>query len=124
MNGDGPVRGLLQRWLPDHVDSFSLEALASPDGLDVFEIESVGGKVVLRGTSGVAQASALNWYLKYSCNCHVSWDSTQLSLPNPLPRIEKVRVGTPYRYRYAFNYCTFSYSLAFWDWDRWQREID
>lgn len=124
MSPDSPVRGILQRWLPDHADCFSFEALTSPDGLDVFEIESVGAKIVLRGTTGVAQASALNWYLKYSCNCHISWDSTQLALPNPLPRIEKVRISTPYRYRYDLNYCTFSYSLPFWDWDRWQREID
>ncbi|MBQ5644542.1 MAG: alpha-N-acetylglucosaminidase, partial [Bacteroidaceae bacterium] len=27
-------------------------------------------------------------------------------------------------YRYDFNTCTFSYSMAFWTWDRWQKEID
>jgi alpha-N-acetylglucosaminidase len=27
-------------------------------------------------------------------------------------------------HRVAFNFCTFSYTMAFWDWDRWQREID
>lgn len=26
--------------------------------------------------------------------------------------------------RYDFNYCTFSYSMAFWDWERWEKEID
>jgi alpha-N-acetylglucosaminidase len=35
-----------------------------------------------------------------------------------------LRVRSPYRWRYYFNYCTFSYSLAFWDWPRWEREID
>lgn len=27
-------------------------------------------------------------------------------------------------YRFAYNYCTLSYTAAFWDWNRWQREID
>lgn len=121
---DSPVRGILERWLLDYAHHFSLEFLASDDGLDVFEIESVGEKVVLRGSTGVAQASALNWYLKYSCNCHISWDSVQLALPDPLPHVSRVRMTTPYRYRYYFNYCTFSYSLPFWDWERWEREID
>ena len=26
--------------------------------------------------------------------------------------------------RYYLNYCTYSYSLAFWDWERWENEID
>ena len=25
---------------------------------------------------------------------------------------------------YYLNFCTFSYTTAYWDWDRWQREID
>ena len=28
------------------------------------------------------------------------------------------------KYRYNFNYCTFSYTMAFWDWERWEKEID
>jgi hypothetical protein len=28
------------------------------------------------------------------------------------------------RYRQYFNYCTFSYTAAWWHWERWQREID
>ncbi|HEY4197512.1 MAG TPA: alpha-N-acetylglucosaminidase, partial [Mucilaginibacter sp.] len=30
----------------------------------------------------------------------------------------------PYTYRYDLNYCTFNYSMSWWQWDRWQREID
>ena len=31
---------------------------------------------------------------------------------------------TSLKLRYDFNYCTFSYSMAFWDWKRWEQEID
>ena len=37
---------------------------------------------------------------------------------------EKVRKVSPHQYRYAFNYCTYGYTMAFWDWARWEREID
>ena len=30
----------------------------------------------------------------------------------------------PYRYRHYFNYCTFNYTASWWDWERWQWEID
>ena len=29
-----------------------------------------------------------------------------------------------YEFRYYFNVCTFSYSLVWWNWSRWEREID
>ena len=36
----------------------------------------------------VAIASALNWYLKYFCHCHVSFTGgSQLKLPRPLPPV-------------------------------------
>jgi alpha-N-acetylglucosaminidase len=119
-----PVAGILQRWLPDHAERFVFETIGAEDGYDVFEIESAGGQVLLRGSTGVAQASALNWFLKYACQCQIAWDSVQLRLPDPLPQVARLRKVTPYRHRYYFNYCTFSYSLAFWDWERWEREID
>ncbi len=119
-----PVAGILQRWLPDYAERFVLESIPAQEGCDVFEVESAGGQVVLRGSSGVAQASALNWYLKYGCHCQITWDSAQLNLPDPLPAFPRLHKVTPYRYRYYFNYCTFSYTLAFWDWERWEHEID
>src|SRR5690606_12281021 len=29
-----------------------------------------------------------------------------------------------YKYRYYLNYVTFNYSMAWWDWEQWEREID
>ena len=37
---------------------------------------------------------------------------------------QKERHETDLKYRYDFNYCTYSYTMAFWDWDRWEKEID
>src|SRR5262249_10851127 len=72
----------------------------------------------------VSIASALNWYLKYTAHCQVSWCGLNLQLPDPLPVPSRTRVASPYAHRVYFNYCTFSYSMPFWDWGRWQQEID
>jgi alpha-N-acetylglucosaminidase len=125
MHHDAGISGLVARLLPQHGDSFLFESIPPADGRDVFEIESRGAKVVLRGSSPVAQASALNWYLKQYCQAHVSWCGMQLNLPVPLPPVQPAcRMESPYRHRYYFNYCTFSYSMAWWDWARWEQEID
>jgi alpha-N-acetylglucosaminidase len=122
---EAAARGVLMRLIPQQAGSFVLQAIPAENGQDVFEIDSDGGKVVVRGSSGVAIASGVNWYLKYYCHCHVSWCGDQLKLPEPLPRVdEKVRRTSPFRYRYCFNYCAFSYTLAFWDWAQWERMID
>jgi alpha-N-acetylglucosaminidase len=119
------ARGVLQRLLPDHLSHFEFQNIPHEDNHDVFELESQGDTIVLRGSSGVAMCSALNWYLEHYCRCHVSWLGNQLDLPDPLPTVPaKVRKVSPHRYRYWLNYCAFSYSLAFWDWNQWERFID
>ena len=32
--------------------------------------------------------------------------------------------GFNFRFRYYQNVCTVSYSSAFWNWERWEKEID
>lgn len=119
------VQELLNRVLPRHASQFRLEGIEKDPAGDVFEIESADGKIVLRGNNGVSLASALNWYLKYHCHAHLSWCGDQLNLPDRLPAVPaKLRQVSPFRYRYCFNYCAFSYSLAFWDWPQWERMID
>ena len=111
--------------LPSPAGHFQLELLPPDSSGDVFEIETRDGRVILRGNNGVSLASALNWYLKHYCHCHVSWRGSQLNLPHPLPALhEKIRIVSPFQRRYFFNYCAFSYSLAWWDWPQWERMID
>ncbi|HEX7018978.1 MAG TPA: alpha-N-acetylglucosaminidase [Gemmatimonadaceae bacterium] len=134
---EAPLRAaqaLIQRVVPGHATDFIVEPLGSAvgdassgghDEHDVFEVESRGHKIVLRGSSGVAVASALNWYLEHVAHVDLGVPSHPVHLATPLaPVREKIRVVSPYRDRYFFNYCTFSYSMAWWDWPQWERMID
>jgi alpha-N-acetylglucosaminidase len=123
--GPAPARALLERLLPGRSDQFVLESIPAEDGRDVFEIESSAGRIILRGSSGVAIASGLNWYLKHHGHGHVSFCGDQLRLADPPPPVPgKIRRASPYQYRYCFNYCAFSYTMPFWDWPQWERVID
>ena len=116
---------LIQRVVPSRAGEFVVEQIPGEAGHDVFEVESRGARVVLRGSSGVAVASALNWYLEHAAGITISIPLRPVVLAVPLPRVgTRVRITTPYRYRYFFNYCTFSYSMAWWDWTQWERMID
>lgn len=121
------ARDLIGRVTPGYEKQFALEIIPADTarGEDVFEIDSRKGKILLRGNNPVALASAYHWYLKYTCGAQLSWFGDQLSLPArlPLPAAPE-RHTINGRYRAYFNYCTLSYTAPWWDWERWQREID
>jgi alpha-N-acetylglucosaminidase len=124
---DKAAAALIKRVLPTKADSFIIDtALPQQDGKDVFSLsDATEGKILLQGNNGVSVASALNWYLKNISHNHVSWCGDQLNFPETLPKVgKKVTVTTVHKYRVYFNYCTLSYTAAWWDWKRWQREID
>lgn len=116
---------LIERVVPGYKKQFKLELIAAENGNDVFEISSDKGKVVLRGNNTISLATAFNWYLKYTCNAHLSWFGDQLNLPETLPLPQQNQRQTINgKYRVYMNYCTLSYTAAWWDWKRWQRELD
>ena len=81
--------------------------------------------IIIRGNSWVNIAVGINWYLKHHAGIHISWNNMNVKLPAVLPVVkQKERHETDLKLRYNFNYCTFSYTMAFWDWNRWQKEID
>ena len=122
------VYDLIERVTPGYGKQFVLEQIpAGTDGQDVYEIGGKKGKVILRGNNPVSLATAYNQYLKYTCGAHVSWFGDQLNLPKKLPAPVESQKGMHVingKYRVYMNYCTFSYTAPWWDWKRWERELD
>ena len=118
-----PVDELLERIDKGASAKFKIEKVKSQN--DFFELDQQGKKVVVRGNTWVNIASGVNWYLKYYAGIHLSWNQMQAKLPAVLPAVtKKERHETDLGLRYDFNYCTFSYSMPFWGWERWEKEID
>ncbi|WP_302462399.1 alpha-N-acetylglucosaminidase [Phocaeicola plebeius] len=118
-----PVHDLLERIDPGASKKFILQVKKGSS--DFFELDQKGDKVVIRGNNYVNIATGLNWYLKYYAGIHLSWNGMTAELPESLPKVSTpVRKETNLALRYDFNYCTYSYTMAFWDWERWEKEID
>lgn len=121
------ARSVIDRVAPKLSPQVDLQIfeIGSNDSHDVFEIEQVGDRIVFRGKSALSLTSAAGWYLKHVAGCDISWCGSQLNIPTPLPVLkEKIRQTCPTTYRAYFNYCTLSYTASWWDWPRWEREID
>ncbi len=119
------TEALVKRIMGDHSSNIKTEFINVQNGKDVFEIESKNNKTIFRGNTGVAIASALYYYLNEFCHAQITWNGSNLHLPKILPTAaHKIHKETPYEYRYYLNYCTFNYSMSWWDWSRWEKEID
>ncbi len=119
------VKGIICRTIGEkYVEQFDLR-LDRRLREEYFSVASLRGKILLTSNSGIGLASAFNCYLKEICNCHISRFGNQVDLPHNLPQVNgRIDRKTECKYRYAYNYCTHSYSMAFWTKEQWQKEID
>lgn len=107
-------------------NSFTFELRSALNGQDVYEIkDGADGKIIIRGNNGIALASGFNYYLKN----YVQVDYNPLYASNTemkklVPVGEAVIKTTQYDYRYALNFCTYSYTMSFWNWDEYEAFID
>ena len=114
---------VLKRQLGPLAEAFELSLIPSPDGHEVYELEATNGRVRIAGSSGVALCRGAYSYLRRSGGM-VTWSGKHLDLPGTLPDQPHERVVCPYRFVQYLNPCTFGYTMAFWDWERWERELD
>ncbi|GGA24683.1 alpha-N-acetylglucosaminidase [Dyella nitratireducens] len=119
-----PEQAVLARLLPQQAQQFELGNLPSANRHERFRIASDNGHIQVQGSTPSALLFGVNWYLKYIAHVQISPNGDRVgAAPFPLPTtvIEK---ATPYPYRYALNENVDGYTSPYWDWPRWQREID
>ncbi|WP_446743019.1 alpha-N-acetylglucosaminidase [Silvibacterium acidisoli] len=119
------ARGVLERQLGKRAAEFHLRSISySSDGHEAYQLRAQGGTVEVAGTSAVAICRGVYSYLRDRCGAMITWSGSHLDLPARLPDQEKIEVACPYRYVQYLNPCTYGYTMAFWDWSRWERELD
>jgi len=120
-----PIDAVLRRIVGKRPTGLKFEIIPPEAGREVCELESVGDALVVRGSSLSALGIAVHWYITRFAGGQLSHAGDGMCRELSWPRLaDKIRLVSPYRYRYFFNYCTFSYSMAWWDWQEWERELD
>ena len=120
----GGVADLTQRvapWTKDKIVFHSLPVAVH----DRFELETVKDQLHIYATTPSAAAMGFNYYLNNYCHQMMSHGADNLKPLDVLPEVRpKCVIETPFQYRYALNYCTFNYSMSFYQWNDWERELD
>ena len=122
----GQAKALASRLSPALAAKVEFHQIDAEQGRDVFTLESRGGKVAIGGNNAGSMAVGLNRYLNRYCKVTVSWYAdVAVKLPKALPDVpatERVTARVPQRF--FLNYCTWGYTMPFWQWRDWERFID
>ncbi len=119
-----PVEALCHRVLGDADTNFIFAQ--KNDTLDFFAIEQAGTKIRITGNNDNSMAMGLNHYLRHCVGVHVSWfEREPVALPQVLPPVQApVRKTALVKERFFLNYCTYGYTMPWWQWHQWERFID
>ncbi|MDI6407752.1 alpha-N-acetylglucosaminidase TIM-barrel domain-containing protein [Streptomyces albus] len=112
----------VRRLLPRHAGQFTFQEIGGPER---FKVTGSAGRIRVAGTGPVAMLTGVHWYLKYSCDAHISWAGSRLDLPAtlPAPRAQHAQRATV-PHRFALNDTHDGYTAPYADWEHWERFCD
>ncbi|KAG0003454.1 hypothetical protein BGZ79_000851 [Entomortierella chlamydospora] len=135
-----PIYALVQRLLPaayhDHFQfklNGSLVPASSTNIHDTFRVSNGNGNndssnIVIEGASLAGLGAGLNYYIRNVCKVEMSWSGDRFkdmpAVPPAINGTDGVIRASFVPWRYYMNVVTFGYSFVFWDWKRWERELD
>lgn len=123
-SGPQTAAALAARIAPSVADNIIFETIESP--VDTFAISARDGKVLIEGNNSISMAVGFNNYLRRWLGTNVSWyDSEPVQVPDKIAIPDttygaRAAVDT----RFFLNYCTFGYTMPYWQWPQWERFID
>lgn len=121
------INALTQRLIPQQASQFEfVKTPCNKDNKDCFTISSNGNKIKIAGNNANSMAVGLNRYFRDFCNTTVSWYAEEpVILPSELPIIPTpISSNATVDRRFFLNYCTYGYTMPFFNWNEWERLID
>lgn len=121
---DAVLQGFLERNLPLVKDKIQI-TLTGRAGKERFCVSFADGRLHVEANSRVAAANGIFTYLQKVCRVNYSWCGNEtLDIKALVPFDGKLEKVIDQQYRVYMNYCTLDYSMCWWDFARWEREID
>lgn len=118
------ARGVVERTFghfPEHVTFKNIDKKGTHD---VYALSVRKGRLTVEGSSPVAICKGFHDYILENGYGVANWTGNRLELPSRLPDMARREVESPYNYHLFFNVCTFGYTMPFWKWEDWERQID
>lgn len=91
---------------------------------DTFETAWKNNQLEVKGSSGIALCRGFYDFVRSQKAGISSWTGNRLQWPTNVPDGWNKKVVSPFRHHYYYNPVTYGYTLPYWDWEQWQKEID
>ncbi|WP_304197848.1 alpha-N-acetylglucosaminidase [Flavobacterium alvei] len=116
---------VLERLIGKRSNEFDLTIVEkkSPTPTEWFEVKATAKRVQIKASSNTAICYAAYHFLRDIGAVVVSWEGNRIDLPASWPKYSK-KEATPFQYREYLNACAFGYTTPWWEWQRWEQEID
>lgn len=120
------ITQLVNRIIPGNAQNFEFRIIPQDKKKDTYSIENLDEKILICGNNANSMAVALNYYLNNFCNTSVSWYAeVPVVMPETMPKVGgKITSTARVDRRFFLNYCTYGYTMPYWDWKQWERIID
>ncbi len=91
---------------------------------EYFSTEVRGGKLTVKGSSTSAVCRGFYDFLSENHYGMYTWTVNNIRLPKKFEDQPLKITTTPFRHRQWMNVCTFGYTMPYWKWDEWEKELD
>ena len=105
-------------------DTIDFSLRPSGDGPPAFRYRADRGRLQVEGNTPVALCRGFYDYMKSNRLGMVSWSGKRLAVEGGWPDCGEKSVVSPYQHHYLFNVVSYGYTMPYWDWARWEEEID
>ncbi len=118
------AKGLAKRILPNQYRNIEFK-LQTAD-TNFYSMYTENGRLHITADCSGSMAKALGDYLRDYCHTEISWfDYNKIVEPEELPVLDSVVCRQSLLpNRFFFNYCTYAYTVGYWNWEQWERFID
>ena len=118
------ARGVIARTLGHYPKNLVIEVTGPVSEGEYFSTEAKNGKLIVKGSSVTAACRGFYDYVTSGHYGMFTWTINNIQLPKAFPDSPLKIVTTPFEHRQYMNVCTFGYTMPYWGWEQWERELD
>lgn len=117
--------GVLERTLGYYPRNVIIEVTGPEnDSTEYYSTEVKCGKLTVKASSTIAACRGFYDYVKANHYGMFTWTVNNIDLPLWFPKQELRKVTTPFVHRQYMNVCTFGYTMPYWKFETWEKELD
>ncbi|WP_158972464.1 alpha-N-acetylglucosaminidase [Paraglaciecola sp. L3A3] len=118
------VKAVFKRLAGSELPQLNFDLVAGNNVSDWYQVTVASNVINVSASSSIALTYGAYHYLKSTGAMSVSWEGNRIKIPSQFSPYIGEKVSASFDLRTYLNVCAYGYSTPWWDWSRWQQEID